>query len=145
MTETLNRVETDSFEWINDYVGVPYLVNGRTRAGWDCWGLVLAVYRDRLEIELPDWRWHEPLGLAAKLRSFDAAWRDVEKGAHAIELRFPMDYAIGLVRNLERPHHVGLALGGGVLHAARYGGTLYEPRARFLKTYPSTKWHAWRG
>src|SRR4029077_7528788 len=132
--------------WINDYVGVPYRHNGRDRAGWDCWGLVLAVYRDRLGLTLPDWRWSEPFDLSAKLRAFGAAFDQVEAGA-ALELEAPEPFAIALVCYQGRawPHHVGVVAGAGVLHAAStYGGTLYDPLPRFLKTFSGVTWWRWR-
>ena len=39
--------------WHNKYVGLPYLANGRTTAGLDCWGLVVLVYCEELGIQLP--------------------------------------------------------------------------------------------
>lgn len=131
--------------WVNDYVGVPYAVNGRDREGWDCWGLVLAVFADRLGVTLPDWRWQEPFALSDKLRAMRGAWRDVDKQGDALELGAPRDFAIALVAVYGQPHHVGLSIGTGVLHAQRYGGTVYEPRSRFLASYPSTRWFQWRG
>jgi len=133
-------------EWINDYVGVPYVVNGRDRNGWDCWGLVLAVYRDRLGVELPDWRRPEPFGLVAQVRAFGEAWRDVQAGAQAIELTTPEPLAIALVaRTAGAPHHVGVVAGRGVLHcAAVYGGTVWDTTGRFLKSYSGVSWWRWR-
>ena len=132
-------------EWINDYVGVPYLENGRDRHhGWDCWGLVLAVYRDRLGIELPDWTWQAPFGPLDKLRAFDSAVRDAIDAGQAVELEAPEPWAIGLVHGERRPHHVGVAVNLGVLHAARYGGTQYDPLYRFLRTHPRIKWFRWQ-
>ena len=37
------------------YIGLPYLDNGRTEAGVDCWGLARIFYKDELGIELPSY------------------------------------------------------------------------------------------
>lgn len=134
--------------WINDYVGVPYRESGRDRSGWDCWGLVLAVYHDRLAMRLPDWQWTAPHTLANKLRTFDRAISELTADALADEIAAPEPWALALVYQTRRPHHVGVVVGEapalGVLHAQRYGGTIYDPLARFLATYRGASWLRWR-
>jgi probable lipoprotein NlpC len=36
-------------------IGVPFVERGRDYEGWDCWGLVVAAYRDVLGIHVPDY------------------------------------------------------------------------------------------
>ena len=38
--------------WPSEFVGLPYLLFGRTRAGVDCYGLIVLVYHDVLGIEI---------------------------------------------------------------------------------------------
>jgi cell wall-associated NlpC family hydrolase len=144
MIETADRNDQAGLAWVNAYVGVPYLVNGRTRAGWDCWGLVLAVYRDQLGLELPDWRRAAPFGLAAQARAFREAWRALTAGL-ALELEAPAPFALVFVARAPAPHHVGVVAGGGVLHcAAPTHGTTWEPLRRFRAAYAPLSWWQWQ-
>lgn len=40
---------------LNNYIGLPYKDNGRTRDGIDCWGLARLYYLEQLNIELPSY------------------------------------------------------------------------------------------
>jgi hypothetical protein len=101
------------------------------------------VYRDRFDVELPDWRWREPFGLSAKLKAFDAALGDVERVGLAREIDEAEPFAIALVTQGARPHHTGVATGAGVLHAERWAGVRHDPMARFLAAYPVVRWWRW--
>jgi cell wall-associated NlpC family hydrolase len=130
-------------EWINDYVGVPYRPNGRDRAGWDCWGLVVAVYRERLGLELPDYRWQAPYSPLDRLRGFSSACESL-LGGLTLELEAPELWAMAMVYASHRPHHIGVVVGPGVLHAARYGGTIFDPLDRFARNNARVQWLRWR-
>lgn len=39
---------------LNDLIGKPYEFRGRGNPGYDCWGLVVEVYR-RFEFSIPDY------------------------------------------------------------------------------------------
>lgn len=41
--------------WCRHYVGIPYKPLGRDKSGIDCWGLPILVYRQELDLELPDY------------------------------------------------------------------------------------------
>jgi len=130
-------------EWVNDYVGVPYRPNGRTRDGWDCWGLVVAVYHERLGIELPDYQWSAPYSPLDVLRGFSRACESL-LGGLTIEVEQPEQWAMPMVYASQRPHHIGVFVGHGVLHAARWSGTTYERLDRFERHNQRIKWLRWR-
>lgn len=39
--------------WADKYIGTPFLNKGRSKAGFDCYGLLREVYRNELGIDLP--------------------------------------------------------------------------------------------
>ena len=41
--------------WVNEYIGLPFVEGGRTRAGVDCYGLVRLVLREQCGVSLPDY------------------------------------------------------------------------------------------
>ena len=40
--------------WSTRYIGLPYVIGGRTREGLDCWGLLRLFYQEEKNITLPE-------------------------------------------------------------------------------------------
>lgn len=44
---------------LTPFVGVPYKPRGRSRAGYDCWGVCLAFAEEALDLKLPEYFYDE--------------------------------------------------------------------------------------
>lgn len=97
----------------SDYIGIPYRAEGRDRAGCDCWGLVVLIYRERLGVTLPSHAGYgDPLSpaAAAAVAAGRAAWQPVVT---------PQPLDVVLLRVNGAPHHIGLVIRPGwMLHSA---------------------------
>lgn len=40
--------------WCNKYISVPFEEHGRSARGCDCWGLARLIYKEELNIDLPE-------------------------------------------------------------------------------------------
>jgi len=75
---------------IEDFIGIPFKHSGRDNNGLDCFGLVLVLYKEVLNIDLPDYRdyekcWYEKGKsiLSEQLNKFKSLWHEV--GLNAIK------------------------------------------------------------
>lgn len=142
----------DSFEWVNSYVGIPWLVNGRSKAGVDCWGIVLAVYREQRGIDLPDWQvqpQRDHYGdLVHSAETITGAAQLAAADGRAVVLEAPEDWSIVVVHRRRLANHVGIVVAGGhfVLHCAEgTRGTVCEPIDRFRREHPNCSFWRWTG
>lgn len=111
--------------WAARYVGTPFEDGGRGPARFDCWGLVQAVYRDQLGIELPHYGEISAKDLLRVRREIAAgveseAWRQVNdpREYDVCVMRLPSGRGHGHVGVLTDPHHV--------LHVEAGSGTVIE-------------------
>jgi cell wall-associated NlpC family hydrolase len=127
-------------DWINDYVGKPYLLGARGPDAYDCWGLVMAVYRDQLGTTLPDWGVANDAGLrqvVAAVTHGQGSFLDI-----GYQVDAPREWDIFTVSRARQAHHAGVVVPGGVLHSMAGCGTVFEPMAKFVRENPLVSW--WR-
>lgn len=105
-------------DWAAPYVGIPDIAKGRTRAGIDCWGLAMLVYREVKGIDLPDYaaeylddRDHAEIGAIARREKVAARWRMVAE---------PKEFDLLLFSVARHDSHVGIHVGAGqMLHVVK--------------------------
>lgn len=131
---------------LDDFVGLPYREGARGPDAYDCYGLVAAVFRAVHGVELPDWYQDTP-GQQGASRAISAALAGEIAGGRSVKVdwprEYPRDYDIAIVGSDTRPHHVGVAVAGGVLHASKPFGSAWHSIARFLTFYPRTEFYRW--
>lgn len=101
--------------WSDEYTGIPFRADGRTREGLDCWGLVVMVYRERLGVSLPEFPGAYPDESPESLRNAAGVAREERKRWTRVES--PRVYDVALLRLQGLPCHVGVvASKGRMLH-----------------------------
>lgn len=112
--------------WASLYIGRPWVSGGAGPEAYDCYGLVRAVYRDRLGIDVPLVDYD-----ALSLMSCAHAFRHVDYGRYD-RVESPRELDVVQMSQAVRPHHVGLWLeidGGGVLASVEPFGVVFQNRA----------------
>ena len=119
------------YNWLNDYIGIPYECNGRGPDAFDCYGLVLDVYKKQLGVTLPDWTVDDSLAKTAMRIMSGAVGEEIDAG-RAVKVSLPRDFDIMVLIRHQMAHHVGICVAGGVLHTKKGGaGVLFEPLTNF--------------
>lgn len=94
--------------WTDDYIGIPFLPDGRDRDGLDCYGLVCLVYRDRLGVDLPGIRGIYSRNTAGCLKRVARAMAEEKLKWRKVEV--PAPYDVVMLRTGEYAWHVGLVI-----------------------------------
>ena len=108
-------------EFFRSAIGKPWINGADGPDAYDCWGLVRAYYRDVIGRALPvvDVDATRAVSVAHAFAGH-AALGDWEQTQH------PQQGGAVLMGQAKRPHHVGLWIGGGVLHSAEGCGVIYN-------------------
>lgn len=127
---------------LDAFIGLPYREGARGPDAYDCYGLVAAVLRAVRGDVLPDWCQAAP-GPQSASRAISAALAGEVAGGRTARVDHPADLDIVIVGSQTRPHHVGVVVSGGVLHASRAFGSAWHPMPRFRMLYPHTEFWRW--
>ena len=106
--------------WITTYLGQPW-INGQQ----DCWQLVRDVYRNQLQIDLPQ--------IVVDAKNLRAVLTEMESSPHLsdwISINKPEHWSLVFWSQHTRPSHVGVYLnvdGGRILHNTQRTGTVCQP------------------
>lgn len=121
--------------WVNSYVGIPFVDFGRDVAGTDCWGLVCLVYKNIYGISLPSYL--SSYSSALDRPSVQSHIQDTtqEDDWDEILLGWEREGDLIITRHLGLPCHVALVVSKGwMLHA-------YPQRETVLESYERPAWN----
>lgn len=98
------------------YIGLPYLENGRTETGLDCWGLAKLFYKNELGIDLPSYDTeyngsYDP-NVVAAISHYKSNWKKTDT---------PKPGNLCLFNILGEPTHIGVYIGNNKFMHARDG------------------------
>ncbi|WP_320194746.1 NlpC/P60 family protein [Agrobacterium rosae] len=108
------RPDHKSFDhWSDRFVGTPYLEFGRSLEGCDCWGLAYTIYREELQISLPEYLGHGSVREHAEIAELVA-------GATSSPLWVPVSGAavafdVSVFRRGRFDTHVGIVVHHGLM------------------------------
>lgn len=103
------------YSWVRKYIGIPFVSNGRTMSGCDCYGLVRLVLQNEYDVTLPELsdNYSDAQNVKETSRLFDE-YLPVIVGTKLIA---PQEKALVIITEHGVPAHVGIVAGDGyVLH-----------------------------
>lgn len=124
-------------------IGAPYVRLGDGPRGFDCFGLIVYVRREFFGLRTPVVGTPREPQAAILANTLTGAWRQVEPPG------VPGDVAVMACATIHGPHHVGIVLTEGVLHAWQGsprggGGVMLTPWRALRAVFPRVEvWTTW--
>jgi sulfur carrier protein ThiS len=115
--------------WSDKYIGIPFLANGRSTDGLDCWGLVRLILGNEFSIELPSFSDNYNIDDNTRITELVAQYKE---GWERKEVAEPGDCV--LFNILGEPMHIGVMLDNNrFIHVREGSDTVVD-------SITSTKW-----
>jgi cell wall-associated NlpC family hydrolase len=113
------------YTWVKDYIGIPFLSNGRDKKGCDCYGLVRLVYNNEYGIELPSLT--ADYSNARNMFQTERLFAENMPVLLAEKLHGPEKKAVAVILERNHPCHLGIYAGDGfLLHTLSGTGSLCQ-------------------
>jgi len=113
------------YEWVKKYIGIPFVSNGRTLAGCDCYGLVRLVLRNEYGIDLPELS--DNYADALNVRETARLFAENIPVLAVKKLSAPEEKAVVVLTEHGAAAHIGIIAGGGyILHTGLKTGSVCQ-------------------
>jgi len=113
------------YEWVNKYIGIPFVSNGRTINGCDCYGLVRLVLRNEYGINLPELS--DDYTNACNIQETAKLFEENLPLLAAGKINEPKEGAVVIITEQGRLCHVGIVAGNGyILHTGAKTGSVCQ-------------------
>jgi len=113
------------YKWVEKYIGIPFVSNGRTLEGCDCYGLIRLVLKYEYGIKLPELS--NDYSNANNVKETAKLFAEYRPIIAAEKLSKPEEKALVVITEHGVPAHVGIAAGPGfVLHTGAKTGSVCQ-------------------
>ena len=113
------------YEWVKKYIGIPFVSNGRTPDGCDCYGLVRLVLQGEYGITLPELSGN--YSDALNREQTEKLFAENLPVLAAKKTAGPEEGAVVVITEGGRRCHLGIVAGGGyILHSGVVTGTVCQ-------------------
>jgi len=121
------------------YIGIPWLLCGRSLHGTDCLGLALMVQRDLFGRDIPDrWRYD-----SEDFRAWSLVFPDEMLSLGFTEVREPRHGDVCFIR-IGGCGHVATLLWGGHLTITQYTSSTWKPRRMPFRYFRPGEVRSWQ-
>ena len=112
-------------KWVNKYIGIPFVSNGRTMRGCDCYGLIRLVLRNEYGIYMPELS--DDYTNACNIQETAKLFEKHLPVIAAKKIPEPKEGAIVIITEQGRLCHAGISAGGGfILHTGAKTGSVCQ-------------------
>lgn len=113
------------YKWVGKYIGIPFVSNGRTMKGCDCYGLVRLVLHNEYGIYLP--QLSDNYSDAQNINETARLFAEHRPTILSEKLSKPQEKALVVITERGAAAHVGIVAGNGyVLHTGAKTGSVCQ-------------------